>query len=213
MFMVMKGEGFSLALLSWINFLTNVSCRFSQDIATMTGYKPGLYWQLTWRFLAPIIMVAILISSVVSMFLKNPTYSAWNATLVRKSSTFFKPSLELMSLMLHQGTTVPTNYPDWVLAIGLVIIFLGIVPIPLVYLLRRFQCVKLDVDIHQGSIRRIETTVSTKEMIADVDVSSLPRYITLILGLRKCNNKADKTWLSLDIYVGAKLNKRIVKSS
>jgi len=27
------------------------------------------------------------------------------------------------------------------------------------------------VDIHQGSIRRIDTTVSTKEMMGDVDVS------------------------------------------
>lgn len=66
---------------------------------------------------------------------------------------------------------VPTSYPSWVLAIAAVIIFAGIAPIPIVFLLRRFQCVKLDVDIHQGSIRRIDTTVSTKEMMGDVDVS------------------------------------------
>lgn len=65
-----------------------------------------------------------------------------------------------------------TNYPGWVLAIAAVIIFAGIAPIPIVFLLRRFQCIKLDVDIHQGSIRRIDTTVSTKEMMGDVDVST-----------------------------------------
>ena len=70
-----------------------------------------------------------------------------------------------------QGIAVPTAYPSWVLAIAAVIIFAGIAPIPIVFLLRRFQCVKLDVDIHQGSIRRIDTTVSTKEMMGDVDVS------------------------------------------
>lgn len=45
----------------------------------MTGYRPGMYWQYTWRYIGPVIMTAILITSVVSMCLNNPTYSAWNA--------------------------------------------------------------------------------------------------------------------------------------
>lgn len=52
----------------------------------------------------------------------------------------------------------------------------GILPMPFVYLLRRFQLLKVDLDIHQGSIRRNETTASTKEMIDqddDVSTSSL----------------------------------------
>lgn len=68
---------------------------------------------------------------------------------------------------------MPTNYPDWVLGIAVIIILAGIAPIPIVFLLRRFQLVKFDVDIHQGSIRRIDTTVSTKEMMGDVDVSTV----------------------------------------
>ncbi|XP_050574237.1 sodium- and chloride-dependent transporter XTRP3 isoform X1 [Bombus affinis] len=123
--------------------------KFTKDIEEMTGYRPGIYWQFTWRFLAPIIMVCILLSSIASMFIKKPTYSAWDAS---------------------RGIAVPTAYPGWVLAIAVVIIFAGIAPIPIVFLLRRFQCVKLDVDIHQGSIRRIDTTVSTKEMMGDVDL-------------------------------------------
>lgn len=53
--------------------------RFTEDIYQMTGYRPGVYWQYTWRYIGPVIMTAILITSVVSMILKNPTYSAWNA--------------------------------------------------------------------------------------------------------------------------------------
>lgn len=34
----------------------------------------------------------------------------------------------------------------------------------------------MDINIHEGSIRRIDTTVSTKEMITDVDVSTLIVY-------------------------------------
>ncbi|KAG5318004.1 S6A17 protein, partial [Pseudoatta argentina] len=123
--------------------------KFTKDIEEMTGYKPGAYWQITWRFLAPIIMLCILVFSVISMFIKKPQYSAWNAAT---------------------GEAVPTNYPGWVLGIAVVIILAGIAPIPIVFLLRRFQLVKLDVDIHQGSIRRIDTTVSTKEMMGDVDL-------------------------------------------
>lgn len=62
------------------------------------------------------------------------------------------------------------------MAIALSMIVAGVLPIPLVYLLRRFQILKVDLDIHQGSIRRNETTASTKEMIDEDDVS-----VTLIL--------------------------------
>lgn len=56
--------------------------KFTQDIFEMTGYKPGPYWQITWRFLAPVLMTVILISSVVSMIIKHPTYQAWISTTV-----------------------------------------------------------------------------------------------------------------------------------
>lgn len=57
------------------------------------------------------------------------------------------------------------------MAIGLSMIVAGVLPMPIVYLLRRFQILKVDLDIHQGSIRRNETTASTKQMMDDDDVS------------------------------------------
>lgn len=56
------------------------------------------------------------------------------------------------------------------LGIAIAMIAAGILPIPIVFLLRRYQCLKMDINIHEGSIRRIDTTVSTKEMITDVDI-------------------------------------------
>lgn len=50
----------------------------------MTGYRPGIYWQLTWRYFGPVIMACILVSSVVFMIIKNPTYGAWNEELVTR---------------------------------------------------------------------------------------------------------------------------------
>ncbi|KAL0861311.1 hypothetical protein ABMA27_008869 [Loxostege sticticalis] len=125
--------------------------RFTNDIYEMTGCRPGIYWQVTWRYVGPFIVSGILISSVVSMFISPPEYSAWDAA---------------------EGHTVKKSYPDWVLGIAVAMILAGVLPIPVVLLLRRFQCLALDVDIHQGSIRRIETTVSTKEMMSDQDVLS-----------------------------------------
>lgn len=56
--------------------------RFTEDIYQMTGYRPGLYWQYTWRYIGPAIMFVILVSSIVCMIVQNPTYSAWNASEV-----------------------------------------------------------------------------------------------------------------------------------
>lgn len=56
------------------------------------------------------------------------------------------------------------------MGIALAMITAGVLPMPIVYLLRRFQCLKVDLDIHQGSIRRNETTASTKEMIDEDEV-------------------------------------------
>ncbi|XP_017054026.1 sodium-dependent neutral amino acid transporter B(0)AT3 [Drosophila ficusphila] len=122
--------------------------RFTEDIYQMTGYRPGLYWQWTWRYIGPVIMVCILVSSVVFMVIRNPTYGAWNADL---------------------GMIEQKSYPNWVMGIALSMILAGVLPMPIVFLMRSFQCLKVDLDIHQGSIRRNETTASTKEMIDNDD--------------------------------------------
>ena len=54
----------------------------------MTGYRPGIYWQMTWRYIGPAIMAVILVSSVISMIVKNPTYGAWDAVLVSALELF-----------------------------------------------------------------------------------------------------------------------------
>lgn len=79
---------------------------------------------------------------------------------------------DIFHIACQQSATVATEYPTWVMAIGLTMIVAGVLPMPAVYLLRRFQILKVDLDIHQGSIRRNETTASTKQMMDDDDVSN-----------------------------------------
>ncbi len=51
--------------------------KFTDDIHEMTGIKPGIYWQITWRFIAPVLLFVILVSSIVFQLQKTPEYSAW----------------------------------------------------------------------------------------------------------------------------------------
>lgn len=69
------------------------------------------------------------------------------------------------------------------MGIALSMILAGVLPMPIVFLMRSFQCLKVDLDIHQGSIRRNETTASTKEMIDNDDDVSFNEFIMPLVGL------------------------------
>lgn len=69
------------------------------------------------------------------------------------------------------------------MGIALSMILAGVLPMPIVFLMRSFQCLKVDLDIHQGSIRRNETTASTKEMIDNDDDVSSTEFIVPLVGL------------------------------
>ena len=57
-------------------------------------FRPGPYWQITWRFVAPTLLGALLVSSIVFELLSTPTYSAWSALEGRAHDTEF-PSWSL----------------------------------------------------------------------------------------------------------------------
>lgn len=82
----------------------------------------------------------------------------------------------------------------------------GILPMPIVFCLRRFQILKVDLDIHQGSIRRNETTASTKVMMDDDDVSSrinVINFFKILLDQWVCgvyNTLSSKTNLHLSSH-------------
>ena len=48
------------------------------DIERMTGVRPGLYWQIMWRFVSPVLMAVVIISSIYFMLTHTPTYTAWD---------------------------------------------------------------------------------------------------------------------------------------
>ena len=70
-------------MLSWHEIsLWLVLHRFNKDIEFMIGHKPNIFWQVTWRFVSPLIMVVILVFYFVTQVTQNPTYLVWDEEAV-----------------------------------------------------------------------------------------------------------------------------------
>ncbi|XP_008285848.1 sodium-dependent neutral amino acid transporter B(0)AT1-like [Stegastes partitus] len=73
--------------------------RFNDDIKFMIGHKPSIFWQVSWRFISPVVILVILVFYLVTEAQKELTYLVWDPD----SEKF--PSL----------ASVP--YPSWVNAV------------------------------------------------------------------------------------------------
>ena len=63
-------------------------------------------------------------------------------------------------------------YPGWAMFVCLLLLMGGFLPIPIVYFMRRWQCIRFDSNIHEASIKRVETTISTQGMIKGEEVGT-----------------------------------------
>lgn len=44
----------------------------------MVGRKPNIFWQVTWRFVSPLIVLVILVFYLVTEVQETPTYLVWD---------------------------------------------------------------------------------------------------------------------------------------
>uniref|UniRef100_A0A8C5EII0 Transporter n=1 Tax=Gouania willdenowi TaxID=441366 RepID=A0A8C5EII0_GOUWI len=56
--------------------------RFNEDIKFMVGRKPSFFWQITWRFISPLIILVILIFYLVTQVQQELTYLVWDPNSV-----------------------------------------------------------------------------------------------------------------------------------
>jgi len=56
--------------------------RFNEDLIFMIGHKPNIFWQATWRYISPLIMLAIFIFYFSTVVTKEIFYSAWDPNSV-----------------------------------------------------------------------------------------------------------------------------------
>ncbi|KAM9824689.1 sodium-dependent neutral amino acid transporter B(0)AT1-like [Neosynchiropus ocellatus] len=52
--------------------------RFNRDVEFMVGSKPGIYWQVTLRFVSPLILLIILVFYLVTQVQQTLTYLTWD---------------------------------------------------------------------------------------------------------------------------------------
>ena len=88
--------------------------RFSNDIELMTGSRPGLYWLICWKFVAPLAMFGILVASFVQMAISGSTYDAWDAA---------------------SGVTIMKEWPLWCKGLAIFLISICIIWVPVVAIL------------------------------------------------------------------------------
>ncbi|XP_027376191.1 inactive sodium-dependent neutral amino acid transporter B(0)AT3 isoform X1 [Bos indicus x Bos taurus] len=90
--------------------------RFCDDIAWMTGRRPGFYWRATWKVVSPLLLLTIFLAYVALLASSPPHYKAWNPRYERFPLRQEKP------------------YPGWVLAACVLLSFLPTLWVPVVAL-------------------------------------------------------------------------------
>ncbi|KAG8512348.1 Sodium-dependent neutral amino acid transporter B(0)AT3, partial [Galemys pyrenaicus] len=109
--------------------------RFCDDVAWMTGRRPGLYWQLTWKAISPLLLLAILVAYIGLLVRTPPGYRAWNPQYVGPggswdSSAWLFPWSQQEQFPARQ----PKAYPGWVQVVCILLSFLPTLWVPAVAL-------------------------------------------------------------------------------
>ncbi|XP_048371336.1 sodium-dependent neutral amino acid transporter B(0)AT3-like [Sphaerodactylus townsendi] len=86
--------------------------RFSANVKWMTGRQPNFYWRITWRVISPLLMLTVFVAYVAFQSQRQPGYGAWNPN--------------------YEGFPAKEQkvYPNWVLAICVLLSSLPCVSIP-----------------------------------------------------------------------------------
>ncbi|XP_048371335.1 sodium-dependent neutral amino acid transporter B(0)AT1-like [Sphaerodactylus townsendi] len=77
--------------------------RFNDDIKFMIGHKPNIFWQATWRFISPIIMLVIFLFYFVVKVNQKLEYITWDPTYALFPKAWLK------------------TYPGWVYVIIVIV--------------------------------------------------------------------------------------------
>ncbi|XP_008301095.1 sodium-dependent neutral amino acid transporter B(0)AT2-like [Stegastes partitus] len=83
--------------------------RFLDDIEAMLGWRPSVIYKYLWKYICLLAMVGLLLATTIRMFIKRPTYKAWN------QETASEEDLE---------------YPGWALAVLASLIIFAMMPVP-----------------------------------------------------------------------------------
>ncbi|XP_029311955.1 LOW QUALITY PROTEIN: sodium-dependent neutral amino acid transporter B(0)AT2-like [Cottoperca gobio] len=87
--------------------------RFLDDIEAMLGWRPPVIYKYLWKYVCLLAMLGLLGATVIRMFIKRPTYMAWNQ---------------------EQGSEEILEYPGWALAVMALLIIFAMMPVPVAFI-------------------------------------------------------------------------------
>ncbi|VIO85870.1 Sodium:neurotransmitter symporter family protein [Brugia malayi] len=119
---------------------------FARDLVDMTGETISCYWTITWRFISPVLMLILFFASIIKSFIDLPRYSVYN------------------SVTTHQNAQ---TYPEWVLIIASSMVLFAMAPVPLIWFIRKFKIMNLEMDI-PTSQKCLNATPSTTYILRSV---------------------------------------------
>ncbi|XP_069113904.1 sodium- and chloride-dependent transporter XTRP3A-like [Argopecten irradians] len=74
--------------------------RFGDDLETMIGHQPHMYWKVVWKFIAPFLIAGLLTSTLISKFVKPITYKAYDKNVAEMTDRFYPWFAGLMAAFL-----------------------------------------------------------------------------------------------------------------
>ncbi|XP_059180753.1 sodium-dependent neutral amino acid transporter B(0)AT2-like [Centropristis striata] len=87
--------------------------RFLDDIEAMLGWRPHVIYKYLWKYICLLAMLGLLGATIIRMFIKRPTYMAWNH---------------------EKATEEYLEYPGWALAVLALLIIFAMMPVPVAFI-------------------------------------------------------------------------------
>lgn len=84
--------------------------RFCEDIRDMIGFRPGMYWRVCWRYIAPIFLLFIIVYGLLDyepLQYEGYLYPWWANALgwgIAGSSVMCIPTVAIFKLLTTKGT-------------------------------------------------------------------------------------------------------------
>ncbi|XP_067863978.1 sodium-dependent neutral amino acid transporter SLC6A17 isoform X1 [Heptranchias perlo] len=94
--------------------------KFMQELTEMLGFTPYRYYYYTWKYISPLAMAVLMVTSIIQMGITPPGYSAW---------------------IMEEAMEKFLIFPSWALGLTITLIVVGILPIPIVFIVRQFHLV------------------------------------------------------------------------
>ncbi|XP_068599407.1 sodium-dependent neutral amino acid transporter SLC6A17 [Brachionichthys hirsutus] len=113
--------------------------RFMQDLEDMLGFRPYSFYFYMWQYVSPAVLVILIIATVIEMAVSPAGYNAW---------------------VENEGAERFHSYPPWALAMAYALIVSAMLPLPVVYIARRFNLIsdgsnKLSISYRKGMMKDI----------------------------------------------------------